>query len=141
MQTPKRGNPHHAPKWTRRHVSRRPVEQEQQPAAVARLLLYHTDPITGRYDQLFSLFYECYRGYTIYSTQTGACCIHGAGSGGCLQIDGKYAVFPDIEEAKSLMKWFLAENQTAQEQMNRSIPHEVYICLNRPRREEERAIA
>jgi hypothetical protein len=141
MQTPKRGNPRHAPKRNPIHAYRRPIEQEQQPAALARLTLHDTDPITGNYDQLFSLFYECYRGYTIYSTETGACCIHGAGSGGCLRIEGKYVVFLDIKEAKTLIKWFLAENQTAQESMNRQVSREAYRCLNRPRREEKRAIA
>ena len=37
----------------------------------ARLTLHETDPITGNDDLLFSLFYEQYRGYTIYSTPRG----------------------------------------------------------------------
>jgi len=82
MQTPKRGNPRHVPRRKRTYASR-PVEQKRQSAAVARLTLHDTDPITGNYDQLFTLFYECYRGYTIYSTEQGACCIHGPGRGGC----------------------------------------------------------
>lgn len=35
----------------------------------ARLTLHEADPITGNEDILSSLFYEFYRGYTIYSTR------------------------------------------------------------------------
>lgn len=94
------------------------------------------DPITGTYDQLFSLFYEVYRGYTIYSTEQGCCCIHGPGNGGCVRMQGHYVVFPDIEEAKTLMKWFLAHQGTTPQSTNWHVPREAYICLNPPRREE-----
>jgi hypothetical protein len=138
MQQPlKRGNGKRRPKRRRRPTS---VLSETsgagtpKPLARARLFLHDTDPITGREDRLFTLFYEDYRGYTIYSTESGACCIHGAGRGGCLRIAGKYVVFPDIEDAKTLIKWLRASGQSAQEDMQRTVPQEAYLCLNPPRR-------
>jgi hypothetical protein len=101
---------------------------------IARLTLHATDPVTGNEDALYTLFYEYYRGYTIYSTEQGRCCIHG--KDGCLSIRGKYAAFPDIEQAKNLVKYFQADGRTSQESMNRSVPEGAYRCLNRPRREQ-----
>jgi hypothetical protein len=57
----------------------------------ARLTLHEVDPITDNEDLLFSLFYEFYRGYTIYSTPRGRCCIHG--QHGCLKLLGKFVCF------------------------------------------------
>jgi hypothetical protein len=105
---------------------RRPVEQPLLPAYVT---LHQTDPITGNEEMLFTLFYEYYRGYTIYSTEDGRCSIHGRD--GCLRIQGMYACFPDIEQAKRLIKHFQADGRTAQESMCRYVPAEGYVCVNR----------
>jgi hypothetical protein len=80
----------------------RPVEA----AARARLTLHQTDSIIGTED---ILFYECYRGYTIYSAPPGCCCIHG--KQGCLR--GKFVCFPDVEDDKTLIKQFRAEGYTS----------------------------
>jgi hypothetical protein len=96
--------------------------------------LHHTDPITGREDALYTLFYEEYRGYTIYSNERGRCSIHG--KDGCLRIQGMYAAFPDVEQAKNLIKHFQADGRTAQESMNRFVPEHEYLCLNKPRNEQ-----
>jgi hypothetical protein len=101
---------------------------------MARLTLHNTDPITGNEDTLYALFYEQYRGYTIYSIEQGLCCIHGKDGG--LRIQGKYAVFPNVEQAKNMIKHFQADGRTAQESMNRFVPEEEYICLNRRRSEQ-----
>src|SRR5215468_4897668 len=102
MQRHKRGNGKRKPKRERRLTKKR---QERltvaQSVALPRLTLHYTDPITGNEDTLSSLFYEYYRGYTIYSTEQERCCIHG--KGGCLRIQGKYACFPDIEQAKLMI--------------------------------------
>src|SRR5260370_22961507 len=120
------GNPCRKPKqWNTDRLSCvEPLEQ-------ARLTLHTHDPITGNADALYSLFYEFYRGYTIYSTERGTCCIHGRE--GCLRIRGKYACFPDIEQAKNLIKHFQSDGRTPQESMNRYVPEDEYFCLNRDR--------
>ncbi len=127
----KRGNPRRLPR--KRYPNRQAVSitHSDKPLEVARLTLHETDPITGHEEQLSSLFYEYYRGYTIYSTQQGRCCIHGPGQGGCLRIQNKYVYFPDVEQAKTLMKHFQAAGRTPQESMNRYVPEDVYRCLNR----------
>lgn len=145
MQRRKRGNGYRLPK---RYVQLQ-KEKRGQPCprplllvpTPARVMLSHRDTITGNYDRLSSLFYEFYRGYTIYSTERGTCCIHGPGRGGCLQIEGRYAAFPDIEDAKALIKWSLAVQRTAWEGMNWRVPQEVYICLNGYRGEVQQAHA
>jgi hypothetical protein len=103
----------------------RPVE----PAERARLTLHDTDPITGHEDTLYTLFYECYRGYTIYSTQEGRYCIHG--KQGCLRLRGKFVCFPDVEEAKTLIKRFRAEGYTSSDSVERHLPEWEFVCLNR----------
>src|SRR5260370_39494428 len=108
----KSGNPYR--KRKQRNTVRFP---RVEPLERARLTLHTHDPITGQEDVLSSLFYECYRGYTIYSTKQGTCCIHG--KEGCLRIQGKYACFPDVEQAKNLIKHFQADGRTPQECMNR----------------------
>jgi hypothetical protein len=100
----------------------RPVEA----AARARLTLHQTDPIIGNED---TLFYECYRGYTTYSTPPGCCCIHG--KQGCLHLWGKFVCFPDVEEDKTLIKQFRAEGNTSYDPVERHVPEEDYVCLNR----------
>lgn len=125
MQQHKRGNPHKRPR--KRNRLQTPILKK--PLAVARLTLHEADPVTGQEDDLSTLFYEYYRGYTIYSSEQGQCCMHGRD--GCLRIQGKYVAFPDIEEAKMLIKHFLADGRSAQESMYRSVPAQEYICLNR----------
>ncbi|HEU5226556.1 MAG TPA: hypothetical protein VFU49_02010 [Ktedonobacteraceae bacterium] len=120
----KRGNPSRKPRKHKRHATTSVKSLE-----AARLTLHQYDPITGNEDVLYTLFYESYRGYTIYSTEQGRCCIHGRD--GCLRIRGYYACFPDVEQAKNLIKHFQADGRTPQESMNRYVPEETYRCLNR----------
>jgi len=145
MQRTKGGNPHHLPKHRRRgQHAPSPVRQQRAPSMVAPsvepserawLTLHDCDPITGNEDTLYTLFYECYRGYTIYSALDGRCCIHG--KQGCIKLRGKFACFPDVEEAKTLIKRFRAEGYTASDSIERYLPERMYVCLNR--REQQRA--
>jgi len=140
MQRHKRGNGKRKPKRERK--STRSTQERLtvvQPVKLPRLSLHYIDLITGNEDALYSLFYEYYRGYTIYSTEQGRCCIHG--KDGCFRIQGRYACFPDVEQAKQMIKYFQAEGHTSQESMNRSVPEDAYICLNgrRPNYEQRRA--
>jgi hypothetical protein len=120
----KRGNPHRRARKRTKH----PVTIAQ-PLEVVRLTLHHTDPITGKEDTLYTLFYEYYRGYTIYSNEHGRCSIHG--KDGCLRIQGMYAAFPTVEQAKNMIKHFQADGRIAQESMNRFVSEDAYHCLNR----------
>jgi hypothetical protein len=122
MQRTKRGNPHRLPK------QRRQQGQPVAAAARARLTLHESDPITGTEDSLSSLFYECYRGYIIYSTLDGRCCIHG--TQGCLRLRGKFVCCPDVEEAKTLIKHLRAEGYTSCDPVERQVPEGEYLCLN-----------
>jgi hypothetical protein len=94
----------------------------------ARLTLYEADPITGNEDLLSSLFYEIYRGYTIYSTVRGRCCIHG--QQGCLKLLGRFVCFYTIEDAKSFIQWLRREGYTSADRVERSLPPEAYVWLN-----------
>ena len=94
----------------------------------ARLTLHESDPITGNEDMLSSLFYEFYRGYTIYSTPQGRCCIHG--QQGCLKLLGKFVCFYAIEEAKTFIQWVRREGYTSADSVERSLPAEAYVWLN-----------
>jgi len=94
----------------------------------ARLTLHESDPITGNVETLYSLFYEYYRGYTLYSTLDGRCCIHG--KQGCLRLRGKFVCFPAIEDAKTLIKRFRADGYTSSDSMERYLPEWQYVCLN-----------
>jgi hypothetical protein len=123
MHQQKRGNPYRRP----RKRTKAPIPI-LKPLEVARLTLHQSDPITGNEDTLYMLFYGHYRGYTIYSTEQGRCSIHG--NDGCLHIQGKYVAFPDMEQAKNLIKHFQADGRTSQESMNRFVPEEEYLCLN-----------
>ncbi len=91
--------------------------------------MHDSDPITGNEDTLYTLFYEFYRGYTIYSTQEGRCCIHG--KQGCIKLRGKFVCFPDIEDAKTLIKGFRVEGYTFCDPAERYVPGWEYVCLNR----------
>ena len=99
-----------------------------EPMERARLTLHEADPITGNQETLSSLFYEYYRGYTIYSTPQGRCCIHG--KGGCLRLRGKFVCFPDVEEAKTLIKRFRSEGYTSSDSVERYLPEWEFVCLN-----------
>jgi hypothetical protein len=124
MQRSKRGNPHKSPR--NRKKACLPVAQ---PLERVRLTLHEVDPITGNEDIVYTLFYEFYRGYTIYSSEQGRCCIHGR-HGGCLRMQGKFACFPDIEDAKTRIKRFLAEGYTSSDPVERSVPEGEFVCLN-----------
>jgi hypothetical protein len=143
MQRRKCGNPHHLPKnRKRRQPAPAPTREQRTPSTVAqpielieraRLTLHETDPITGHEDALYTLFYECYRGYTIYSTLDGRCCIHG--KQGCIKLRGKYACFPDSEDAKTLIKRLRAEGYTSYDPVERHVPEWEYVYLNRHERQ------
>ena len=127
MQSRKLGNPHRRPKASRKHQRRMPVTV--QPLKRARLTLHECDPITGNEDTLYSLSYESYRGYTIYSTLDGRCCIHGRG--GCLKLWGLFVCLPDIEEAKTLIKRLRAEGYSCLDSVERYLPAGEFVWLNR----------
>lgn len=115
----------------RRHASQqRLLAATAQPLDIVHLNLHDTDLVTGDEDGLSALFYEYYRGYTIYSNAQGVCCIHGAGQQGCLRLWGAYVSFPDVEDAKNLIKYFRAQRIRPWESMERSVPEEVYVCVN-----------
>ena len=138
MQRTKCGNAHHPPKKRRRgQHAPSPIRQQRAPSTVAqlsepteraRLTLHEADPITGNEDTLYTLFYEYYRGYTIYSTEQGRCCIHG--KQGCLRLWGKFVCFPDVEDAKTLIKRLRAEGYTSYESVERYLPEWEFVCLN-----------
>jgi len=130
MQRPKRGNPHRLPKQRKRgHHVPPPAGRAVAPAERVRLTLHDSDPITGTEDSLYTLFYECYRGYTIYSTQEGRCCIHG--TQGCLRLRGKFVCCPAVEEAKTLIKRFRAEGYSSYDSVEPHLPPWEFVCLNR----------
>ena len=95
----------------------------------ARLTLHEDDPITGNEDMLYSLSYERYRGYTIYSIPDGRCCIHGLG--GCLKLGGQLVCLPDSEEAKTLIKRLRAEGYSCSDNVERYLPEWEVVWLNR----------
>jgi len=138
-QRTKCGNAHHPPKKRRRgQHAPSPIRQQRAPSTVAqlsepteraRLTLHEADPITGNEDTLYTLFYEYYRGYTIYSTEQGRCCIHG--KQGCLRLWGKFVCFPAVEDAKTLIKRFRAEEYTSYDPVERYLPEWEFVCLNR----------
>jgi hypothetical protein len=67
------------------------VAQPIEPAERARLTLYETNPVTGNEGILYTLFYESYRGYTIYSSQEGAAAF--MASGGAYACGGSSFAF------------------------------------------------
>jgi hypothetical protein len=106
----------------------------ERPLDIVHLNLHETDPVTGDEDGLCALFYEYYRGYTIYSNEEGVCCMHGAGRQGCLRLWGRYVSFPDIEDAKNLIKYFRAQGIQSWESTKWSLPEgdEHIHILNAP---------
>jgi hypothetical protein len=94
----------------------------------ARLTLHESDPITGNEDILSNLFYEFYRGYTIYNTPSGRCCIHG--QHGCLKLLGRFVCFYEVEQAKTFIQWLRREGYTSADRVERSLPPEAYVWLN-----------
>ena len=135
MPRSKRGKPQRKRHTTPQNTARKPIA----PLERARVTWHDVDTITGNDDTLYTLFYEYYRGYTIYSAEQGICCIHGR-QGGCLRIEGKYACFPDIEQAKTMIKHFQADGRTSQESMKRYVPEDEYLCLNRDRQGHVRTV-
>lgn len=139
MQRTKRGNPHHLPRNRKRgQPSPSPIRQSRAPLTVAqavepmeraRLTLHDSDPITGNEETLYPLFYEEYRGYTIYSTEQGRCCIHG--KQGCIKLRGKFVCFPDVEDARTLIKHFRREGYTSYDSVERHLPEWEFVWLNR----------
>jgi|GraSoi2013_100cm_1033763.scaffolds.fasta_scaffold57579_2 hypothetical protein len=139
MQRTKRGNPHHllkprkrgqhTPSSFRQQRAPSTVAQAAEPLERARLTLHDSDPITGNEDMLSTLFYEYYRGYTIYSTPDGSCCMHGKQE--CIKLQSKFVCFADVAEAKALIKRFRVEGYTSYDSMERYLPEWEYVCLNR----------
>jgi hypothetical protein len=123
MHSRKLGNPRR--KSRKRHRS---APLALQRLERARLTLHEADPITGHEDTVYTLSYEGYRGYTIYSTERGRCCIHC--QHGCLRLQGKFVCFPTIVEAKNLIKWFRTEGYTSSDSIERYLPEWDYVCLN-----------
>jgi hypothetical protein len=109
----------------------------KRPLEIVYLSLQDTDPVTGDGDGLSAFFYQYYRGYTIYSNAQGVCCIHGSSNQGCLRLRGKYVNFPDIEDAKTLIKCFRARGIRSWECMERYMPE----CLNRNARQRASALS
>lgn len=106
----------------------------------ARLTLHEADPITGNEDILSCLFYEYYRGYTIYSTPRGRCCVHG--TQGCLKLLGRFVCYYEVEEAKTFIKHLRRAGYRAADQVERYLPPEDYVWLNcrtRPRQQSQAA--
>ena len=64
------------------------------------------EQLTLRPHLVFVALHERPEGFRVFHYD-GRCCIHG--KQGCIQLRGKYACFPDIEEAKTLIKRFQAE--------------------------------
>jgi hypothetical protein len=106
----------------------------------ARLILHESDPITGNEDLLSSLFYEFYRGYTIYNTPRGRCCIHG--QQGCLKLLGRFVCSYEVEEAKTFIAHLRRAGYSAADPVERYLPPEDYVWLNcwtRPRQQSQAA--
>ena len=120
----------HANADTRKHSP-----HADEPLERARLTLHDSDPITGNEDTLYSLCYDEYRGYTIYSTPDGRCCIHG--KQGCIKLRGKFVCVPDVENAKRLIKRFRREGYTSYDSVERYLPEWEFVWLNR--REQQRS--
>jgi hypothetical protein len=99
-----------------------------EPMERVRLTLHDVDPITGNEDTLYTLFYEEYRGYTIYSTRDGRCCIHG--KHGCIKLRGKFVCCPDFEDAKTLIKQFRAEGYTSSDSVERCLSEGKFVWVN-----------
>jgi hypothetical protein len=110
-----------------------------EPMERVRLTLHDADPITGNEDTLYTLFYEEDRGYTIYSTPRGRCCIHG--TQGCIKLRGRFVCFYDVEEAKALIKRFRQEGYTSSDSVERYLPQEEYVWLNWHRQQRQRRSA
>jgi hypothetical protein len=108
--------------------TRNPSLHAVEPMERARLTLHDSDPITGNEETLSSLFYEFHRGYTIYSTPRGRCCIHG--KQGCIKLRGKFVCFYDVGEAKTLIRHLRRAGYTAADSVERRLPQEEYVWLN-----------
>jgi hypothetical protein len=79
---------------------------------------------------LFSLWYESFEGYSIYSSEQGMCALHGTGQRGCLRMAGKYVRFPDAEQAKRAVLYFQARRWKPHQIMDRGMAEGAYVCLN-----------
>lgn len=75
------------------------------------------------------LFYDFYRGDTIYSTEQGRGCMHG--KHGCLRLQSKFVCFSAIEDAKTLIKQLRAKGYTTSDPVERYVPEGEFVCLNR----------
>ena len=119
--------------------TRQPACQSEEPPPRARLTLHEVDPITGNEDLLSSLFYEQYRGYTLYSTPRGRCCVHG--TQGCLKLLGRFVCFYDVEQAKTFIAHLRRAGYHASDSIERYLPPETYVWLNWGKRPRQRTAA
>jgi hypothetical protein len=115
--------------WEERRAEEFMVEEVLGPQAIA-LFLDETDTVTGDLETLFSLWYEHFEGYTIYSTGQGMCTLHGTGQRGCLRMAGKYVRFPDAEQAKRAVLYFQVRGWMPHQIMDRGMVEGAYVCLN-----------
>jgi hypothetical protein len=115
--------------WEERRAEKVMVEEFLAPHAIA-LFLDEIDTVTGDLDTLFSLWYESFAGYSIYSSEQGTCVLHGTGQRGCLRIAGKYVRFPDAEQAKRAVLYFQARGWKPHQIMDRGMAEGAYVCLN-----------
>ncbi len=115
--------------WEERRAEKVMAEEVLAPQAIA-LFLDEMDTITGDLDMLFSLWYESFEGYSIYSSEQGMCALHGTGQRGCLRMAGKYVRFPDAEQAKRAVLYFQARGWKPHQIMDRGMAEGAYVCLN-----------
>jgi hypothetical protein len=114
--------------WEQRCTERRLAEEALSSAGPIALFLHETDVVAADADAVFSLFYESYEGYTLYSTQQGRCAVHGAR--GCLRLGGKYVSFPDEEQARRAVLYFQERGWKPHQIMERGMAEGAYVCLN-----------
>lgn len=114
--------------WEQRCTERRLAEEALSSTGPIALFLYGTDVVAGDADAVFSLMYESYEGYTLYSTQQGRCAVHGAQ--GCLRLGGKYVSFPDEEQARRAVLYFQERGWKPHQIMDRGMAEGASVCLN-----------
>jgi len=60
------------------------------------------------------------------------------GKHGCIKLRGKFVCFPDVENAKRLIKRFRAEGYTSYDSVERYLPEWEFVWLNR--REQQQTL-
>lgn len=106
---------------------RRGPKRQKKVQSVIQIYTSDRDGVTGDEENLSALFYEEYRGYTIYSNARGICCIHG--QQGCLRLQGQFVSFLKVEDAKDAINYFRARKWTAHQSMDRMVGEEPYLYI------------